>query len=123
MGRCLPETPPHSAYLVRGSLTDDDLWDLVVATITEPVILNASTTVDIEWLFVDGDPWASWNPITEPMRCRPSATVVVADKQTAIDDTVATVSIGSGASRRIPVDEVAWETFLHLISADPSDHE
>lgn len=122
MCRRPPEMPAHSAYLVRGSLTDDDLWALVVATVTEPVTLNSSTTVDIEWHIVDGDRWTSWNPITEPGRCGPDTIMIAADKRTAIDDTVVTVT-GSRPARRIPIDEAAWEVFIHLIGAGRSDRE
>lgn len=117
----LPETPPYGAYLVRGSLADDDLWNLVVATVTEAMELNSSTKVDIKWLVTDRDPWTSRAPIAEPTGERPTGLVLVADEQTATDDTVAAMVLGSGTARRIPVDEAAWETFVLLIDADRLD--
>jgi hypothetical protein len=117
MDRSLPETPPHSAHLVRGSLADDDLWDLVVATVTESVALNRFTKVDIEWLVAVDDDCTSGDPTTGSTCGRPIGLVLVADEQTAIDDTVV-VMVGTEALRRIPVDEAAWTTFLHLIDDD-----
>jgi hypothetical protein len=121
MERSGTETLPYSAHLVRASLADDDLWDLVVATVTEPVMLNRSTRVDIAWLVAVVGDWRSGDPMTDPTSGRLARLVLVADEETAIDDTVAMVT-ENDPPRRVPVDEASWATFLQLIDDDRLDH-
>lgn len=100
-------------------MSDDVLWDLVIATVTVSVVLNRSTEVDLGWQVRDGDPWTAWDPLVEPVSVPDAAVVLVADARTAVDDTLALAlpeKVG-----RVPVDEAAWFAFEAKITGSASE--
>lgn len=119
MTRTFAARPGGAVYLVRASLSDDVLWDLVIATVTVSVVLNHSTEVDLGWQVRDGDPWTAWDPLVEPVSVPDSAVVLVADARTAVDDTLA-IALPEKVGR-VPVDEAAWFALEAIIAGGASE--
>ncbi|WP_344104263.1 hypothetical protein [Myceligenerans crystallogenes] len=128
--RRLPTAVGMQGYLIRTSLDDDLLWDLVVATVAGPLPLNSRLSVEPEWMVLAGPEWAAWDPGTDRLQAPPAAEpsrwqvrddrlVLAADAQTAVGSTLVATTTRPGAPVvRLAVDDASWAWFTHFLESD-----